>query len=62
MADDQSEGEERKREGPWEISLLNSLLFLTIQEALKKSCMDCTKSEQTILEEMEDITNSLKKN
>jgi len=46
--------------GPWEISLLSSLLFLTIQEALQKSCIDTQDEEEIVLQEMENMNKEMK--
>jgi hypothetical protein len=43
-----------------DISILRSLLFLTIQEALKDACINCHNDEQLVIDEMNQITRSLK--
>ena len=45
---------------PWEISLLSSLLFKTISEALKKSCLDTQQQEAIVLQEMIEMNNEMK--
>ena len=42
------------------ISILSSLLFKTISEALKKSCLDTQEQENTVLLEMVEMNNEMK--
>lgn len=44
----------------WEISILGTLLFKTIQEALRKSCLDTQKEEAIVLLQMEEMNNEMK--
>eukprot|EP00484_Ammonia_sp_Unknown_P030380 CAMPEP_0197035078 /NCGR_PEP_ID=MMETSP1384-20130603/12965_1 /TAXON_ID=29189 /ORGANISM="Ammonia sp." /LENGTH=923 /DNA_ID=CAMNT_0042465089 /DNA_START=39 /DNA_END=2810 /DNA_ORIENTATION=+ len=44
----------------WEISILNTLLFKTIAEALRKSCIDTQKQEQFVLVQMEEMNREMK--
>merc|ERR1719295_951982 len=45
---------------PWETSILSSLLFKTIDEALQKSCIDTQQQEQVVLQEMMEINSEMK--
>eukprot|EP00484_Ammonia_sp_Unknown_P023766 CAMPEP_0197031498 /NCGR_PEP_ID=MMETSP1384-20130603/10487_1 /TAXON_ID=29189 /ORGANISM="Ammonia sp." /LENGTH=718 /DNA_ID=CAMNT_0042461031 /DNA_START=210 /DNA_END=2366 /DNA_ORIENTATION=+ len=42
------------------ISILSTLLFKTIQEALKKSCIDTSKQEAAVLAEMSEMNEEMK--
>lgn len=44
----------------FKISILSTLLFKTIQEALKRSCQDTTKQEAAVLAEMTEMNNEMK--
>jgi len=44
----------------WEISILNTLLFKTIAEALRKSTTDTQKQEAVILSQMEEMNTEMK--
>ncbi|ETO28715.1 hypothetical protein RFI_08406, partial [Reticulomyxa filosa] len=48
-----------EKEVPWEISLIKSLLFLTIHEALKKSKLQTAHAEQETMVITTDILTSL---
>ena len=45
---------------PWEISVLSSLLFKTISEALRKSHLDTQQQEAIVLQEMMEMNNEMK--
>ena len=44
----------------WEISIVSTLLFRTIAEALRKSCVDTQKQETNVLLQMEEMNNEMK--
>merc|ERR1719461_1121766 len=44
----------------WDISIVSTLLFRTIAEALRKSCIDTQKQESAVLLQMEDMNNEMK--
>ena len=45
---------------PWETSVLSTLLFKTIDEALQKSCIDTQQQEQVVLQEMMEMNSEMK--
>mmetsp|Transcript_2642 Transcript_2642/g.4297 ORF Transcript_2642/g.4297 Transcript_2642/m.4297 type:complete len:747 (+) Transcript_2642:97-2337(+) len=53
-------GGEQQEQIPWQISILSSLLFKTIQEALQKSCLDTQHQENMVLQEMVEMNNEMK--
>ena len=50
----------QQQQQTWEISILNTLLFKTIAEALRKSCLDTQKQEALVLLQMEEMNNEMK--
>jgi len=58
--DDSGMDEEYDGHIPWETSVLSTLLFKTIDEALQKSCIDTQQQEQVVLQEMMEMNAEMK--
>ena len=56
----QLQPQQQQQQQTWEISILGTLLFKTIAEALRKSCLDTQKQEQLVLLQMEEMNNEMK--
>eukprot|EP01084_Bolivina_argentea_P176843 305955_1 len=52
-------GDKRDRE-TWEISILGTLLFKTISEALSSSCIETQRQEEQVLLQMEEMNREMK--